>query len=121
MLDRLAIHIQYRQRAVRRVDEVHWTKPVVPRSDKFGIFIGPAAFERDPVARQDLSMNQIAGNFADEHIAAKFLWIGPTAIDAHTAGAGPKASPDQLAARHVGPFQRPALSAKLAPRLRRTD
>src|SRR5438067_973976 len=94
VFDRFAVHVEDGQRAVGGVDEIDGTEPVVARADEFGVFVGTPAFERDAVAGENLPVNQVAGDFADEDVATKLFRIGAAAINADATGAGPIASAD---------------------------
>src|SRR5262249_27175081 len=86
-----------------------------------GVFVGAAAFEGDAVALEDLAVDEVAGDFADEDVAAERFGIRGAAIDADPAAAGPIASTNQLAAGHVGLLECPSLGAEFAPGFGRAD
>ena len=103
------------------VDEVDGAEPVVAGADEFGVFVGAAAFEGDAVALENLAVDEIAGDFADEDVAAEGFGISAAAINADAAGAGPVAGAYSLAAGHVGAFEGPPLGAVFAPGFRWAD
>ena len=72
VLDRLAVHVEDQQRAVGRVGEVDRPEPVVGRGQELDLRVGPRREVTRAVDRQDLAVDEVAADVADEGVAAVF-------------------------------------------------
>ncbi len=99
MLDRLAVHVQDGERAVRRVREVHRPEPVVARGQEFDTRIGPGRLEDRAVLGERLAVDQVAADVADEGVAVVLRRVGGAPVDRDARGRREEAGRDQLRRR----------------------
>ena len=81
MLNRLAVHIEYIERAIRCIDKADRTKPVVGRSNELFVFVCPCRGECNARGRQPFAMHEVSTDIADKSVAAKLGSIGVPSVD----------------------------------------
>ncbi len=74
MLDGFAIHVADVERAIGAVGEVDGAAPIVGRGEEFQIVVSAFRGEGDVGFNEDVVMDEVAGRFAGEGIAAIFCW-----------------------------------------------
>ena len=99
MLDRLAVHVEDQERAVGRVGEVDGTEPVVGRREELDLLVGASRQELSAVLGNDLAMDEVAANIADEGVAQVFGRECVAAIDGDAGRRGEEAGGHQLGRR----------------------
>ena len=96
MLDRFAVHVEHVQRAVRRVDEIRRTEPVVGRREKLAVAFGSRGDKADAVGGQLLAMHQVSTDVTDEDCPLEFRGIGTATIDCDPRGRREEADRDEF-------------------------
>lgn len=121
VFDGFAIHIEDVERSIGGMDEIDGAEPVVGGGEKFLAFVDAMRGEGDACGVHGFTVDEVAGDFADEELTAIGIGIGVAPVDGGGAGGGHKPCGVFFAAGDEGvSLTGEALSIEQAPRFGRT-